>query len=140
MGQYHLIYNKTKKEYFGGPSDCGAKLGEKVCDDTALVFLLILSNSNGRGRGDFYIFGKDYGRDKFNPTLKKFDKAVKAISGRWAGDEIVVQGDYAEKGDPGYIPEHTGEGPDPYKNISKEVNAALKALDDFEKYRDKHNF
>jgi hypothetical protein len=30
-------------------------------------------------------------------------KIVSMVAGRWAGDKIVVQGDYAENGDPAFI-------------------------------------
>ena len=87
MGQYHQVYNKTKKESLHAHKlELGLKLWEQVgfAGSTADILFALLSNSNGRGGGDL---------------------DENEVIGRWAGDEIVVQGDYAEEGDPGYIPE-----------------------------------
>jgi len=81
MGQYHLITNLTKKEFidpyafndgvklreFGG-SGCGTLMGLTV----------LLSDSDGRGGGDFNLD---------NP-----------IVGAWAGDRITISGDYGDEG------------------------------------------
>lgn len=117
MGQYHSIYNRTKKEYF---SIGGAKLWEQAHDATAAALLLLLSNSNGRGGGDFMIWPKDH--DKL--TLQEIaDQAIiDLVSGRWAGDSIVVQGDYVESKDPGYIDK---EELNDYKSITVMVAEAL---------------
>ena len=87
MGQYHAVYNKTKKECLQAHKlGNGAKLVEQIgfVGSTADILFLLLANSNGRGGGDF----EDHD-----------------IIGRWAGDEIVVQGDYAEEGDAAFIPD-----------------------------------
>lgn len=83
MGQYHVVYNKTKKESYRVG---GAKLWEKAYDG--------------------------------------IEAKLAAISGRWAGDEIVIQGDYAEAGDPSFIPESELET---YRDISRLVLDALDA-------------
>ena len=97
MGQYHFACNKTKKEFLHAHKlELGLKLWEQVgfAGSTADILFALLANSNGRGGGDF---------------------DDNDVIGRWAGDEIVVQGDYAEKGDPGYIPEDELKQ---YKDIS----------------------
>ena len=95
MGQYHKVYNIDKKEYFRADF---LKLAEQVGTKTSTTALFMLvANSNGRGGGDF--------RDH-------------ELIGAWAGDRIVVQGDYAEKGDRGFITDKEIEG---YKNISDDV-------------------
>lgn len=84
MGQYHKMYNLDKREYVHGHRlDNGLKLMEQCGWDksTATALWLLLANSNGRGGGD----------------ARKHE-----MVGRWAGDRVVVQGDYAQKGDPGY--------------------------------------
>lgn len=104
MGQYHVIYNPDKKEFIHAHSlDCGLKLMEQVSGDKspAAALLLLLANSNGRGGGDA----------EEHPMV-----------GRWAGDRIVVQGDYAEPTDQGFIPHEDIGG---YKNISSEVQQML---------------
>ena len=85
MGQYHQVYNVTKKECLHAH-----KLGQglKLCEQigfegsVADILFLLLANSNGRGGGDF----SDH-----------------ELVGKWAGDHIVVQGDYAEESDAGFI-------------------------------------
>ena len=80
MGQYYKIVNLDKKEYlhphtFGD----GLKLlefGDGGLTMTALAVLL--SNGNGRGGGDL--------------------NTKSVIPGRWAGDRIVVAGDYGDEG------------------------------------------
>lgn len=121
MGQYHTIYNKTKKE---SVRIGGAKLWEQTHSATAAALLLLLSNSNGRGGGDFNAYPQDY--DKLTTQEKADQRVIDDVSGRWAGDEIVVQGDYAEDSDPGYInKEETLD----YVSISHLVASALLIAD-----------
>lgn len=119
MGQYYVIANIDKKQFinphvFGdgikllefGASGCGAMTGLAV----------LLANSNNRGGGD----------------LRSDNKII----GSWAGDRIVVAGDYAEMKDPGegkvsskrtlYMICHDPQSGDPdFKDISMEVVSAL---------------
>lgn len=104
MGQYHTLYNLDKKEFIKGHRiNSGLKLTEQCGFDkstsTALWFLV--ANSNGRGGGDA----------REHPLV-----------GRWAGDRIVVQGDYAEPSDTAYISE--GEM-DEFTDISYKVKEML---------------
>ena len=77
MGQYYLIVNLDKKEYikphaFGD----GAKLlefGSSSCG-TMNALALLLASGNGRGGGDL--------------------QSSNSIIGSWAGNRIVVAGDY----------------------------------------------
>lgn len=128
MGQYHAIYNKTKKESF---SIGGAKLWEQAHDATAAALLMLLSNSNGRGGGDFYIYTDKYDKKTHEPIYSAKQKAQQAainlVSGRWAGDEIVVQGDYAKKTDAAFISNDEFRG---YRPIQDLVLAALLAADE----------
>lgn len=95
MGQYHTLYNVDKKQKVDGLS--GYKLLEQIGypKSTATALLLLVANSNGRGGGDV----KDH-----------------PLVGSWAGDRIVVQGDYAEEGDQAFISDT-----DTYKDITKQV-------------------
>lgn len=90
MGQYYMIVNLDKKQYlnphkFGD----GLKLLEfgSSGNGTMCGLAVLLANSNGRGGGDL--------------------RSEKEVIGSWAGDRIVIAGDYAEKGDAG-----EGEGED----------------------------
>jgi hypothetical protein len=103
MGQYHKLYNLDKKE-FVNPHNIGngLKLIEQVAHEkstsTALFFLV--ANSNGRGGGDA----------QEHPAI-----------GRWAGDRIVVQGDFADEFDPAYINNQEREGFTDISSIVKEM-------------------
>lgn len=104
MGQYHEVYNIDKKERIHAHRiDNGLKLMEQVGFEksTASALFLLLANSNGRGGGDA----------KPHPMI-----------GRWAGDRIVVQGDYADSDDKGFVAEEDQEG---YVDISSDVKAML---------------
>jgi hypothetical protein len=84
MGQYYKVINLDKCEVLVPHLfDDGAKLLEFGCSAygtmTALAILLV--NSNGRGGGDFD--PQDGGE----------------YAGRWAGDRIIIAGDYAKRGD-----------------------------------------
>lgn len=95
MGQYHTLYNVDKKQKVDGLS--GYKLLEQIGypKSTSTALFLLVANSNGRGGGDAE---KHY------------------LVGSWAGDRIVVQGDYAEEGDQAFIPDT-----DAYEDITKQV-------------------
>ena len=87
MGQYYRIVNLDKKEFLSPYKlDSGAKAWEQLANiwpGRALV-TLVLSSPEQRGGGDL-------GEDE--------------IIGRWAGDRIIMVGDYAEDIDRPYIPE-----------------------------------
>ena len=81
MGQYYKVVNTTKKQVmiphtFGS----GAKLMEFSGDQMSIMqgLAILLADGNGRGGGDLH---------SGNPII-----------GSWAGDSIVVAGDYADEG------------------------------------------
>lgn len=100
MGQYHEIFNLDKKErLFSHDLDNGLKLLEQVGHEksASTALFLLLANSNGRGGGD----------------AKPHE-----LIGSWAGDRILIQGDYAKVSDKSYVsPKHLAT----FKNISKDV-------------------
>ena len=95
MGQYHTLYNVDKKQKVDGLS--GYKLLEQIGypKSTATALLLLIANSNGRGGGDV----------EEHPLV-----------GSWAGDRVVMQGDYAEEGDQAFI-----ANTDEYEDVTKQV-------------------
>jgi hypothetical protein len=106
MGQYHTVYNLTKREFIHAHQiGNGLKLMEQVGwhGATANALFVMLANSNGRGGGDLH--------------------SEHPLIGYWAGDQILVQGDYAEPGDRSFVPEEELET---FTNIS----AAVKELVD----------
>lgn len=81
MGQYHIVVNLSRKEIlhpykFGD----GLKLLEFGCsaNGTMTALAVLLADSNGRGGGDL--------------------RSADPIIGSWAGDRIVITGDYGDEG------------------------------------------
>ena len=90
MGQYYKIVNIKKKQYitphtFGD----GSKLMEFSMSANGVLagLAILLADGNGRGGGDLH--------------------SENDIVGSWAGDNIVVAGDYADAGKFVKEPEHT---------------------------------
>lgn len=81
MGQYYKIVNVKKKQYLNPHAfGSGAKLMEFGVDGMSIMagLAILLADGNGRGEGDL---------NSDNP-----------IVGSWAGDNIVIAGDYADNG------------------------------------------
>lgn len=129
MGQYHRIYNLDKKETLGAIAS-GIKLLEMSSDYYTMTALMVLMcNSNGRGGGDLNVevnYDKDYNRA---PTPEQTSAlfAVESIQGRWAGDRIVVQGDYATEGDKALIAK---EDLETFTDITRDCVNALRVTTD----------
>lgn len=118
MGQYHLLVNVDKREYLD-PSSIG--LGVKQWEHQAhaqwpmfgslgdAMYLLTMT-SPARGGGDM---------------------PLTEVSGRWAGDRVMVVGDYTEDGD---LPaefmgaELYGTAYSTYEEIGQEVRDAFTTL------------
>ncbi len=80
MGQYYKIINLDKQEYLDTYTfNDGAKLLEFGCssEGTLTALAILLADGNGRGGGDLH---------SENPII-----------GSWAGNKIVVAGDYADE-------------------------------------------
>jgi hypothetical protein len=126
MGQYYYIVNKTKKQFlyphkFGD----GLKLLEfgLSADGTLSGLAILLASGNGRGGGDLC---------SDNP-----------IVGSWAGDKIVIAGDYADaekngpKDEDGKRMNLHHIAHDKYEDISEKTLAALADDDYYREERDK---
>lgn len=110
MGQYYKVINTTKEEYldphkFGD----GLKLTEfgSSGSGTMCGLAILLANSNNRGSGDL--------------------RSENSIVGSWAGDCIVIAGDYATLCDPGECEEKIlyDYANDNYTDISDAVIEAM---------------
>ena len=81
MGQYYLIVNVDKQQFLH-PHKCGDgfKLLEFGCSasGTLTALAILLADGNNRGGGDL--------------------RSDNPIIGAWAGDRIVIAGDYADAG------------------------------------------
>jgi len=81
MGQYYIIVNLDKKQFI---DPCKFGDGWKLIEfadstpGTMTALAVLLANGNGRGGGDL---------DSNDPII-----------GSWAGDRIVIAGDYADPG------------------------------------------
>lgn len=107
MGQYHEVFNLDKQERIHPHAiDNGLKLYEQVghISSTSTALFALLANSNGRGGGDF----------PKHPLI-----------GSWAGDRILIQGDYAEPGDKGFTDAAKLES---FTDISEQVAEMLSAI------------
>lgn len=85
MGQYYLIVNPAKREYLNPHKfGCGLKLMEFSCSSYGpqTGLMILLAHANGRGGGDLRC--KDKG----------IRQRLQDMVGSWAGDPIVVAGDY----------------------------------------------
>lgn len=110
MGQYYKIVNLDKKQYLH-PHDFGD--GLKLCEfgssgmGTMFALAALLSNGNGRGGGD--ISSND------------------SLIGSWAGDRIVVIGDYADPGQFGIDSDVNlyNYSSDNFENISTKIKQVL---------------
>lgn len=110
MGQYHFILNLDKRQYlhphrFGD----GLKLLEFGASGEGTMFglAILLANSNRRGGGDL--------------------RSNNPIVGSWAGDRIVIAGDYGDEtetidGEPATLYHLAAEE---YEEISEAVKTAL---------------
>jgi hypothetical protein len=81
MGQYYKIVNVKKREYINPHMfNDGLKLMEfgMSARGTLTALAVLLADGNGRGGGDLH--------------------SANTIIGSWAGDPIVIAGDYADEG------------------------------------------
>lgn len=104
MGQYYELYNLSKHERVTPYKiQNSRKLLEQIgwSRSTSTALFLLVTNSNGRGNGD---------------------AAPHPMIGRWAGDRILVQGDYAKPTDQGFMDE---EKLSKFTDISDQVNEML---------------
>jgi hypothetical protein len=112
MGQYYLVVN-LDKEQFLDPHCCGdgLKLLEFGCNSngTLTALAVLLADGNGRGGGDL--------------------RSMNPIIGGWAGDRIVVAGDYADVAKFVMDPERNlyAVAREQFHNVSR---AALRAMTD----------
>ena len=110
MGQYYYIVNVTKQEFISPCTfDDGLQLCSLSTDGGSMTALaMLLANGNGKGTGDFtlpYDAKLDSNpHDTGTPEYKAFKYRNRTpsplfdIVGSWAGDQIVIAGDYGEDG------------------------------------------
>jgi len=110
MGQYYLAANLDKREHVSAWTlHAGAKLMEIACsaEGVAGALAILLSDGNGRGGGDL--------------------RSTNAVVGSWAGDRVVLVGDYADPRDlPGVGPVNLYQyAAEHFTDISLDVASAM---------------
>ena len=110
MGQYYKVVNLDKKEYLDPHSfGDGAKLLEFGCSEVGMMtgLAILLADGNNRGGGDL--------------------RSDHSLIGSWAGDRIVITGDYADEGrfNKGKQNLYT-YAEDNFKNVSRDVIEVMK--------------
>ncbi len=101
MGQYHVIVNLDKRQYLK-PTQLGDGLkllefGDGGATLTALAILL--AQDNGRGLGDLHVASPDSPLEKWEKGefgLKRVRTPHAHLAGSWAGDRIIIAGDYGD--------------------------------------------
>jgi len=116
MGQYFRPVNIDKHEYvcpwcIGG----GAKLWEWAANTQGAIFTLLLRKSDQTGGGDFYGYRKGFAEGGRVPLDDE-----NGVVGRWAGDRIVLVGDYDSS--------RLFETCEQWRNISQELVEAWNAF------------
>lgn len=116
MGQYYYVVNIDKREFLHPHQfNDGLKLMEfgQSGGGTLLALTVLLADGNGRGGGDIHTKDREW-------------------VGRWAGDRIVIAGDYADPDKYGVEGTLYGAcGTDAWRNISEPVRAVLIAAGEY---------
>lgn len=101
MGQYHIVVNLDQKQYLKPTSlGDGLKLlefGDGGATLTALAILL--AKDNGRGLGDLHVAMPDTPLESWEQGkcgLRRVRTPHAHLVGSWAGDRIVIAGDYGD--------------------------------------------
>lgn len=119
MGQYYIIVNPVKKQYLN-PHKFGA--GLKLMEFTNTEYgpqqalCILLSNGNGQGGGDL---GTDGLTDE-----------EKALIGSWAGDPVIVAGDYGEPWKFFDRAEYDGKTYEEHETLYRQSNGRVGTMDE----------
>lgn len=116
MGQYYYVVNVTKQQFI---LPCTFNDGLQICalsgnGGTLSAMAMLLASGNGKGLGDFELtYNTKLDSNPHEPKTPEY-KAWKGrnrtpsplfdIVGSWAGDQIVIAGDYGEDGK--FLTEH----------------------------------
>ena len=146
MGQYFVAVNKTKKEFIcpwcvGG----GAKLWEWAANPYGGLFTILLRQSDATGGGDYGAGPPRIINLDSNMTGKELTTMIGKLSsegdsftaghcivGSWAGDHVVLVGDYDSS-------ELYQEARSSYRNISEDVVSAWNVFMDIEEMQLAYN-
>lgn len=111
MGQYWLPINLDKREYINPHRlGVGLKLWEQLANHPgtgAALIILLAAEREPRGGGDLDIDENWHGPERTfpenntspGPMPEDYPEVARRTIGRWAGDRVVLIGDYAERDD-----------------------------------------
>jgi len=100
MGQYHLVVNLDKQQYL---HPCRLGDGQKLLEfadggATLTALAILLAKDNGRGIGDLHVAPPDAPLERWERKgFKRIRTPHAYLVGSWAGDRIVIAGDYGDK-------------------------------------------
>ena len=100
MGQYHLVVNLDKQQYL---HPCCLGDGQKLLEfadggATLTALAILLAKDNGRGNGDLWVASLDAPLERWERNgFKRVRTPHAHLVGSWAGDRIVIAGDYGDK-------------------------------------------
>lgn len=100
MGQYYMVVNRDRKEYLHPHRiGSGLKLWEICAGDLPRLLAYLLRQSTGRGGGDPSVPYQQFADGDGDVDWDALEAAIEERfphCGRWAGDRIVIVGDYDE--------------------------------------------
>lgn len=100
MGQYYLVVNLNKRQYL---HPCRLGDGQKLLEfadggATLAALAILLAKDNGRGIGDLHVAPPDAPVERWERNGFERVRTLHAhLVGSWAGDRIVIAGDYGDK-------------------------------------------
>ena len=100
MGQYLLVVNLDKQQYL---HPCRLGDGQKLLEfadggATLTALAILLAKDNGRGIGDLHVAPPDAPAERWERNGWQRIRTPHAhLVGSWAGDRIVIAGDYSDK-------------------------------------------
>ena len=101
MGQYHHVVNLDKRQYLN-PNHLGDGLKLMEFGDggaTLTALAILLAQDNGRGLGDLHVAMPDTPLEHWEKNeygLKRVRTPHAHLVGSWAGNRIIIAGDYGD--------------------------------------------
>ncbi|HEV2500703.1 MAG TPA: hypothetical protein VGY31_14090 [Terriglobia bacterium] len=101
MGQYHVLVNLDKRQLVV-PTRLGDGLKLMEFGDggaTLTALAILLAQDNGRGLGDLHVAMPDTPLESWEQGkcgLKRIRTPYAHLVGSWAGDRIIIAGDYGD--------------------------------------------
>lgn len=135
MGQYYLVVNRDRQEYLHPHRlGSGLKLWEICAGNLPRLLAYLCKQSTGRGGGDPSLPCQQFEDENGDVDWDARDAAIQEQfpnCGRWAGDRIVIVGDYDESDEYGDV-YHEVQDSDDWTEISPDVAEEFNAFIEFE--------